>query len=66
MHRRCHGVDFGITEMRVAVVGSRRRSDREAVEACVSELAHGTVVISGGASGPDRWAEEAARAPGSG
>ena len=51
--------------MRVAIVGSRRRGDRDAVEACVGELpADGldgaTVVISGGAKGPDSWAVEAA------
>ena len=50
--------------MRVAVVGSRRRSDRAAVEACIAELGMETIVISGGARGPDRWAEQAARARG--
>ena len=50
--------------MRIAVVGSRRRTDREAVEACIAELAPGTVVITGGAEGPDCWAEQAARARG--
>ena len=50
--------------MRVGIVGSRRRTDREAVEACISELAAETVVITGAARGPDRWAEEAARARG--
>ena len=50
--------------MRVAVVGSRRRTDREAVETCIADLAPGTVVIAGGAEGPDRWAEQAARARG--
>jgi cell division ATPase FtsA len=47
--------------MRVGVVGSRRRTDREAVEAYIAELAPGTVVITGGAKGPDQWAEQAAR-----
>lgn len=50
--------------MRVAIVGSRRRTDRQAVELCVGELPIGTIVVSGGASGPDTWAEEAARARG--
>ena len=50
--------------MRIAVVGSRRRTDREAVEACIAELAPGTVVITGGARGPDCWADQAARARG--
>jgi hypothetical protein len=48
--------------MRVAVVGSRRRTDREVIEAYIAELAPGTVVITGGATGPDCWAEQAARA----
>ena len=50
--------------MRIAFVGSRRRTDREAVEAFIAELAPGAVVVSGGAQGPDQWAEEAARARG--
>lgn len=49
---------------RVAIVGSRRRTDRAAVEAAVAELPEGTVVVSGGAPGVDRWAEGAARARG--
>jgi len=50
--------------MRVAVVGSRRRADRKTIEARIAELAPGTVVITGGARGPDRWAQQAARARG--
>jgi YspA, cpYpsA-related SLOG family len=50
--------------VRVGIVGSRRRTDRQAVDACVAELGPKTVVITGGANGPDRWAEEAARARG--
>jgi hypothetical protein len=50
--------------MRVGVVGSRRRTDREVVEAYIAELAPGTVVITGGAKGPDQWAEQAARTRG--
>jgi hypothetical protein len=46
------------------VAGSRRRTDREAVEAFIAELAPETVVVTGGAQGPDQWAEEAARARG--
>lgn len=49
---------------RVAIVGSRRRADREAVAAAVAELPIGAVVISGGAKGPDTWAAEAAQARG--
>jgi hypothetical protein len=47
--------------MRIGVVGSRRRTDREAVEACIAELAPGTVVVTGGAKGPDQWAAARAR-----
>ena len=50
--------------MKIGIVGSRRRTDRETVEAVISGLPSGTVVITGGASGPDRWAEQAARARG--
>lgn len=50
--------------MRIGIVGSRRRTDREAVDVCVSELAAETIVITGGARGPDQWAEEAARSRG--
>jgi len=52
--------------MRIGIVGSRRRTDRDAVEACIAELAPDTVVVTGGARGPDRWAEQAARARGFG
>jgi predicted Rossmann fold nucleotide-binding protein DprA/Smf involved in DNA uptake len=50
--------------MRIAIVGSRRRTDRESVVACVAELAPDTVIVTGGARGPDQWAEEAAQARG--
>jgi nucleoside 2-deoxyribosyltransferase len=50
--------------MRVGVVGSRRRTDRATIEAAIAALAPGTIVITGGASGPDRWAEQAARTRG--
>jgi SLOG family YspA-like protein len=52
--------------MRIGIVGSRRRADRAAVEACIAELAPDTFVVTGGARGPDRWAEQAARARGLG
>jgi hypothetical protein len=50
--------------MRVGVVGSRRRTDREALDAFIVSLAPDTIVVTGGAQGPDQWAEEAARARG--
>jgi hypothetical protein len=49
---------------RVAIVGSRRRTDKSAVEDEVARLADGTVVVSGGAKGPDSWAAEAAHTRG--
>jgi predicted Rossmann fold nucleotide-binding protein DprA/Smf involved in DNA uptake len=57
-------VDHGSSDMRVGVVGSRRRTDRETIEAAIAALAPGTIVITGGARGPDRWAEQAARTRG--
>jgi hypothetical protein len=50
--------------MRYGIVGSRRRSDRESVIARVEALPAGSVVVSGGAKGPDSWAEHAAKARG--
>jgi len=52
--------------MRIGIIGSRRRTDRSVVETCIAELAPETVVVTGGAIGPDRWAEQAARARGLG
>jgi predicted Rossmann fold nucleotide-binding protein DprA/Smf involved in DNA uptake len=48
----------------VAVIGSRRRTDRATVVACIEALPTGTVIVSGGAAGPDTFAAEAARARG--
>ena len=45
----------------VAIVGSRSRTDPQTVERLVAELPADTVIVSGGAPGPDTWAEEAAR-----
>ena len=44
----------------VAVVGARRRTDQETVERLVAALPTDTVIVSGGAAGPDIWAEQAA------
>jgi hypothetical protein len=52
--------------MRIAIIGSRRRTDREAVEACVAQMPPQTVIVTGGATGPDRWVERAARERGLG
>jgi hypothetical protein len=45
----------------VAIVGARRRTDRETVDRLVAGLPSEVVIVSGGAKGPDTWAEEAAR-----
>ena len=50
--------------MRIGIVGSRRRIDREAIVAAIGRLPLGTIVITGAARGPDSWAEQAARARG--
>jgi hypothetical protein len=50
--------------MKIAVIGSRRRLDRESVVAFVNGLAPDVIVISGACRGPDRWAVEAAKARG--
>jgi len=52
---------------KIAIVGSRRRQDRQAVENLVLQLRMrwGELeIISGGCKGPDTWAEEAARVGG--
>lgn len=50
--------------MKVAVVGSRSRTDRHAVEAAVQSLPADAIVVSGGCEGPDQWAVTAARGRG--
>lgn len=54
--------------MKLAIVGSRSFGDRiddakvrKAVQAYIATLPADTVIVSGGASGVDTWAEEAAR-----
>lgn len=50
----------------VAIIGARRRTDRGTVYRLVASLPPDTVVVSGGAIGPDTWAEEAAHKRGLG
>jgi predicted Rossmann fold nucleotide-binding protein DprA/Smf involved in DNA uptake len=45
----------------VAIVASRARTDRVTVDRLVASLPTGTIIVSGGAPGPDTWAEEAAQ-----
>ena len=44
----------------IAIIGARRRTDQETVERLVAGLPTDTVIVSGGATGPDTWAEQAA------
>jgi len=50
--------------MKIAIIGSRRRTDRQTIDDYVATLPAGTVVVSGGARGPDTWAADAAKACG--
>jgi hypothetical protein len=45
----------------IAIVGARCRTDRETVDRLVASLPADTMIVSGGAIGPDTWADEAAR-----
>jgi len=47
--------------MRIGIVGSRKRTDRQSVIDFVGTLNKSDTIISGGCSGPDLWAEQAAR-----
>jgi hypothetical protein len=46
------------TDERVAIIGSRGFAARWKVEEYIDELAHDTVIVSGGAPGVDTWAHE--------
>jgi predicted Rossmann fold nucleotide-binding protein DprA/Smf involved in DNA uptake len=50
--------------MKYAIVGSRKRTDRQTVVDLVGRLPSGSVIVSGGADGPDTWAAEEAEARG--
>lgn len=45
----------------VAIIGSCSRTDPETVEPLVAGLPTDTIIASGGAPGPDTWADQAAR-----
>jgi predicted Rossmann fold nucleotide-binding protein DprA/Smf involved in DNA uptake len=55
---------MGCSAMRVAIVGSRSRTDQHNVAAFVAGLPADAVVVSGACRGVDTWAVEAARARG--
>lgn len=50
--------------VKIAIVGSRTYADLDAVRSYVSELPADTIIVSGGASGVDLVAEDAAHAKG--
>lgn len=47
--------------MKVGIVGSRRRYDKESVIKLVDSLNENDIVVSGGCRGVDTWAEERAQ-----
>jgi predicted Rossmann fold nucleotide-binding protein DprA/Smf involved in DNA uptake len=47
--------------MKVGIIGSRRRTDKEAIEAFVDSLPQTDTIISGHCRGPDLWAETRAK-----
>ena len=49
---------------RVGIVGSRRRQDYWNIWEFVEALPSGTVIISGGCKGPDKWATDHAKIKG--
>lgn len=47
--------------MRIGIVGSRRRKDKESITAYVDSLESDDIVVSGGCRGVDTWAVERAK-----
>jgi len=47
--------------MKIAIVGSRRYTNRAKVEKVVDELPQNTIIVSGGCRGVDTWAVERAK-----
>lgn len=50
--------------MKIGIIGSRKRTDKQSITALVKTLDRKDIVISGGCAGPDTWAEESARTAG--
>ena len=50
--------------MKIGIVGSRRRTDKDTVFGLVMKLPIYAEIVSGGARGPDTWAVEAAKSRG--
>lgn len=47
--------------MRIGIIGSRKRTDRQTIYNCVDSLDLNDTIVSGGCYGPDKWAEERAK-----
>ena len=47
--------------MKIGIIGSRKRTDKETIYAYVDSLNLDDIVISGGCYGPDTWAEDRAK-----
>ena len=47
--------------MKIGIIGSRKRTDKNSINAYVDSLPIDTIVISGGCYGPDKWAETRAK-----
>lgn len=50
--------------MKIGIVGSRKRTDKNNIYDLINTLSTADVIVSGGCSGPDTFAEEAAKAKG--
>jgi hypothetical protein len=59
--RPCSGVSHPKEFAKLPPLERIAKTDRETIETTIGGLPIGTVVITGGARGPDRWAEQAAR-----
>lgn len=64
MHETAKQVIASMTADKVAIVGSRNYPHRQQVADYVAGLPPHTIIVSGGARGVDRWAEESAKANG--
>lgn len=53
-----------VPAMRIGVIGSRKFRSLIPVQSLIGSIPKGSVIISGGCWGPDKWAEDAARAAG--
>jgi len=47
--------------MRIGIIGSRKRTDRQTIYNYVDSLNPDDIIISGGCYGPDSWAENRAK-----